>query len=107
MPEENVRQLYILIEFSGYVLQIVSVLFLFFVPYEQKYLRVKKDSFYGHAGVRCGRQPGNRLVSGKPVRKSGRKCPDAFGEFHFLYPAAFFLRGFISRLSGKAPDSGS
>ncbi len=55
MPEENVRQLYILIEFSGYVLQIVPVLFLFFVPYEQKYLRVKKRFFL--RSCRCPLRP--------------------------------------------------
>lgn len=40
----NVRQFYTFIEFFGYVLQIMPVLFLFFVPYEQKFLKISRKS---------------------------------------------------------------
>ena len=40
MPEE--KQLYMATEFFGYMIQILPILFLFFLPYRQEHLRVDK-----------------------------------------------------------------
>ena len=57
MPEE--KQLYMATEFFGYMIQILPILFLFFLPYRQEHLRVdKRKLLVGMTIVTTGVSPG-------------------------------------------------